>query len=584
MSARQLLPFVFAALLAGCARPPAPPRFDRFQVGDGALPVALELPHGLPLDKPMVVPTQGVPVQLRFTGTPGARYRCAVYHLNTSYAFPVIGADGAAHPLALENFIGADSLPFATAQADANGAVELALQVRLRSDPRNEFPLVPGARDPRVGDYALLAVAVPEEAFSTGMVPEGVRDLRQRVHGAFMDPFHFWLHGPGRDIAGVLMERKENALRVVARPDPARGVLNCGTSAADLQAFIHHIDPGSRFDNIPVIADVAGNGFTPRQYDSAWSFTPRAAWVSTLPSVAAEPCTTVRYDSVLQCLELRNPAATADQRVKQNTGTGTVRPFTYGRFLVHAQLPALLNDSDLWNGLTNAVWLIGSDSITGQRRPCAGGYRVYSTGPEGGTRRTRTAYSEIDFEVMKGMPLCPERGFPPIYPQPVADPADPTRWRRALPAEVLAQRGRVAVACTNWDLACPDPPAFNIGCHDVAYGGQLFAAHRWDKDYRALTQKSMELDSTLFGPGGCWFVIDWRPTEIIWRIGPDPDHLRVVGYMNAEVTAVPDAPMSLVVTQEFHNTAWWPGAPYEQGGIPFPARDLVGRVYTMRVE
>jgi hypothetical protein len=584
MNVRTLASILCATLLAACGMQQGPVRFDELVVGDGRLPVELELPHGLALSQAMVLPDEGIPVRLRFTGTPGARYRCAVYHLNTTYAFPLVDEAGRAHPFATENFMGADTLPFTTVRADEAGRVEHTMLVRLRSDPRHEFPQMPAARDPRTGSYALLAVAVPGDAFAEGNVPEAISDLRIRRHGTFADPFHYWLHGDGARLPGVRVQRVDDAIRLHARPDPARGVLNCGTAMADLQAFIHHIDPASRFDNIPVIADVAGNGFTPRQHDSAWCFTPRDAWVPTLPSVSADPCSTVRYDTAAHALELRNPAASAGRMIKQNTGAGTVRPFTYGRFVVHARLPALLNDSDLWNGLTNAVWLIGSDSLTGQRRACTGGYRVYSMGSTDGQRRERTAYSEIDFEIMKGMPLCPERSFPPIYPQPVADPSDPTRWRRSLPAEVLAQRGRVAVACTNWDLACPDPPDFAIGCHDVAYEGRQFPAHRWDRDYRALTQKSMEPDSSLFGPQGCWFVIDWRPTEIIWRIGPDLEHLRVVGYMNDRVTAVPNAPMSLVVTQEFHNTAWWPGSPYEQGGIPFPAKDLVGRVFSLRVE
>jgi hypothetical protein len=140
------------------------------------------------------------------------------------------------------------------------------------------------------------------------------------------------------------------------------------------------------------------------------------------------------------------------------------------------------------------------------------------------------------------------------------------------------------VACTNWDLACPDPPHFAIGCHDVLYNGQAFAAHRWDRDYRAVTQKSIEADDALFGPNGYWFEITWRPEEIIWRIGPSPEELRVVGYMNSSMTSVPNTPMSLVISQEFHNTRWWPGSPYEQGCVPFPSKDLVGRVFEVRVE
>ncbi|MBK9759868.1 MAG: hypothetical protein IPO90_07850 [Flavobacteriales bacterium] len=113
---------------------------------------------------------------------------------------------------------------------------------------------------------------------------------------------------------------------------------------------------------------------------------------------------------------------------------------------MHARLSPLLNDSDLWNGLTNAIWLIGSDERTGQRRACAGGYRPYGSDTSSAYRVPYSGYAEIDFEIMKGMPLCPERSFPPIYPQQVTDRNDPRSWLRVLPLEVQQQRGKVAVA------------------------------------------------------------------------------------------------------------------------------------------
>ena len=148
----------------------------------------------------------------------------------------------------------------------------------------------------------------------------------------------------------------------------------------------------------------------------------------------------------------------------------------------------------------------------------------------------------------------------------------------------MAQHGQVTVACTNWDLACADPPHFGIGCQDLVLEGNVFTSHRWDRDYRAITQKRMEADDELFGPNGYWFEIDWRPTEIFWRIGPTLDDMRIVGYMNSSMTSIPDVPMRLAITQEFHDTAWWPGSPYEQRGIPFPARDLVGRIFEVRID
>ena len=42
--------------------------------------------------------------------------------------------------------------------------------------------------------------------------------------------------------------------------------------------------------------------------------------------------------------------------------------------------------------------------------------------------------------------------------------------------------------------------------------------------------------------------------------------------------------MLLIVTQEYHNTKWWPGTPYAQENIPFPANDIPGEIYDLTIE
>jgi hypothetical protein len=585
---------LFALLLAGCA--PQAEEHGRIHTitigmnaGEGHAPIELMMPGGLAETTTVTLPDTGIPVSFTVTpgnGVAGERYYYAVYYRNESYKFNESTAEGTQHPFAEENFYGCalgQSGAFTpTDRVAPEEDLRITTDLVLRSDPREEVPGVPSGRDPRVGEYALLVVAVPESAFAG--LPEAVRDIRKKENGHYVEPWWYWLHGPGAHVPGAVVGTVPRALRLRCSPDPARGIAQCGSGAADFEQFLNHIDPASRFNNIPVVADVLANDFTPRDHDSAMCFTTQDRWVSTLTSVAANPCATVRYDSSLHALEIRNPSCADGVLRKENVGVATRRRFTYGRFLVHAQLSPLVNDSDLWNGLTNAIWLIGSDERAGMRRRCDGGYRPYGSDTSIQMRVPNSCYAEIDFEIMKGMPLCPERSFPPIYPQQVADATHTNAWLRKLPTEVTQQRGNVSVACTNWDLACPDPPAFAIGCQDVRLSDQVFTAHRWDKDYRAITEKSMEPDDELFGPNGYWFEIDWRPEEIIWRIGPSPEKLRAVGYMNSSMTSIPNVPMQLVVTQEFHNTDWWPGAPYAQGGIPFPAKDLVGRVLEVRVE
>ena len=133
-------------------------------------------------------------------------------------------------------------------------------------------------------------------------------------------------------------------------------------------------------------------------------------------------------------------------------------------------------------------------------------------------------------------------------------------------------------------MACPDPEGFDVGCHDIKFRNETFSSHRWDHWYRAVTQKTYASDDELFGGDYFYFEIEWRPEEIIWRIGPEPDRMRVVGYMNDRMTSVPNNQMCLIITQEFHNTKWWPGSPFDQAYIPFPANDIKGEILEVVIE
>ena len=153
-----------------------------------------------------------------------------------------------------------------------------------------------------------------------------------------------------------------------------------------------------------------------------------------------------------------------------------------------------------------------------------------------------------------------------------------------MPEDITNSDDKITVACTNWDMACHSPINFASGCSGIMHNGQTFQSQRWDDNYRALTQKVLEPDSELFRGDHYWFQIDWRPDEIIWRIGPELDQLREVGYMDSTITSISDVQMQLIVTQEFHNTKWWPGSPYDQGYIPFAAKVYKGVIQDVIIE
>ena len=106
---------------------------------------------------------------------------------------------------------------------------------------------------------------------------------------------------------------------------------------------------------------------------------------------------------------------------------------------------------------------------------------------------------------------------------------------------------------------------------------------RWYDLYKALTIKS-PISNDFFKEDYYYYEIEWRPTEIIWRVGPSPEEMVVVGYMNDEYTAIPNNQMLCIVTQEYHYSEWWPPIVFEQGLIPYNKTDIEGRVYEIVIE
>jgi len=60
--------------------------------------------------------------------------------------------------------------------------------------------------------------------------------------------------------------------------------------------------------------------------------------------------------------------------------------------------------------------------------------------------------------------------------------------------------------------------------------------------------------------------------------------LKVVAYIDANYTAIPNNQMVVVVTQEWHYADWWPNTPFKQDFIPYPKKDLVGKILEIEIE
>jgi hypothetical protein len=124
---------------------------------------------------------------------------------------------------------------------------------------------------------------------------------------------------------------------------------------------------------------------------------------------------------------------------------------------------------------------------------------------------------------------------------------------------------------------------FASGINKIPYMNKEYEAMRWTDLYKALTTKS-PISNDVFKEDYYYYEIEWRPEEIIWRVGPSPDEMVVVGYMNDAYTAIPNNQMLCIVTQEYHYSEWWPPIVFEQGLIPYNKNDIEGRVYEIVIE
>ncbi len=548
-------------------------------------------------------------------------YSYKIYYQNESYKFPEIDSlTGKEHEYSSENFYGSwddSAYEFKTTEAiPADGQFHMVNDsIRIVGNPRNEELCFDNGvnkrwkRNPRVGIYGFMLAVSLSDSTSLNSLPAYIKNICLKDGEAYQSPYYYFKYGNGSRLKTALVQTSKTSLKVIARPDLGSGIYikgghfnvdtldaysksDCASDTglqrtAAFAQFIHYIDASTNLENIPEIRDVLHDGYTKREYNWNRSFYSREELISTTPRTASVPCQTVYSDPVNKKIIIHNPKSEPGKWEKENVGIISRHGMSYGKIRVKAKLTELLNKDNMWNGLTNAIWMINQEGEGdwNLRRACRKeGYMSTYWGGRNDKRVDRVGYSEIDFEILKTPAYCPERNFPPVYKLPVPNPNDEAAWNVPWPEEITAHDADITVACTNWDMACWEPEKFGVGCNPISYKGQTFDMHRWDHWYRALTEKTYAPDDSLFGSDYYYFEIEWKPTEIIWRIGPEADRMRVVGYMNDKVTSIPNNQMVLIITQEFHNTKWWPGSPYQQSNIPFPLNDIFGEILEVIIE
>jgi hypothetical protein len=559
--------------------------------------------------------------QIKNTGLTPKKFFYKIYYQNESYKFPEIEQDDSSrqHPYAHENFYGSwenNKEGFReTPEIPADGKFhEVTGTFRIRGNPRDEQLFFASnvneywKRNPRTGKYSFLLTVVNADADKSN-IPAYMVDLSAIADSSYINPYYYFLFGPGKDNPMVLKLSSTDTLFVKAQIPLDAGIYispanfdsaknsqyflsRCGQNShlyktAVFNQFIHFIDSSSAFENIPVVDDVLNGDYTLTDYNWDKAFHSKDEMVRIMPQIAECPCEEINVDTNKQSVSIINKATTWGKWEKQNIGIITRHGFSYGTYTVKVKLTELLNKYGMWDGLTNAIWLITqSPESWNARRSCENqGYIPdYYGGGKNAKRASKISYSEIDFEILKTDPYCPEYIYPPAYAHPLANPYNVANWNIPYPEDGENSKDQIMVCCTNWDMACPQPENFDVGCQDVKSPYGIFQAHRWDNWYKAITEKTPASDDALFGSKYYYFQIIWKPEEIIWKIGPEKDKLQTVGYMNSTMTSIPNNQMLLVISQEFHSTAWWPGSPFLQSNIPFPAADLKGEVFEITIE
>lgn len=451
--------------------------------------------------------------------------------------------------------------------------------------PNNRFE-----RNPRVGEYSFLLVVTPVENLKN--IPDYIKDISKTKNDTFVNPYYFFGKQASKDNQ-IFVSYLNNGIKVIAKPPLNRGIyiedkyLRSDTSYyskyvnhsrllqknSAIQYHENFKQSSELIKNIPFLSNDFNDNYTLADYTKniEKSDFNRTNIFITSPQKHGE---TYGYDSLNNRIWFNNPKSTPHNLHKESIGLRTRHGLSYGKYTFKLKLPKLLNKNNIWTGLTNAIWLITEDSLSWNNRRATKdsvwtkGYMPYYGAGKTEKRVKQISYSEIDFEIVKAAQYWPKTSYPDKKERPEPD----------------SNKDKVMVTCTNWDMANREPTDFGVGVNKIKYKNNEFNIHRWDHWYNALTSKVPVKDDEIFGGDYYYFQLEWTPSEIIWRIGPEKNKLFIVGYMNDKVTNIPNNQMLCTITQEYHLSRYWPNAPFLQENIPFIGEDNVGYLYSIEIE
>lgn len=445
-------------------------------------------------------------------------------------------------------------------------------------------------RNPRMGKYSAMLVVCTEADLNN--IPEYVKDITQTHNDKYVNPFQYYLYGEGKNLKNTKVIVDTNFIVLKSKIDLAKGIfinkaeqqneqfytnlnVDCNDGqnkfrTAQVEQFFHTEIRDFGLNTVPIIADVLGNEYAINDYNEAEKNFQESQMVKDYIRSSNCPCKTVSVNKKEKSIQIYNPKSDNIANAhKENVGIKTRVGYTYGKFTAKIKFPPLINKTNVWTGLTNAFWMLYQDKNKwNYRRVSKTGYTEKGSYAADAPRMPDTYYSEIDFEIVKTSKYWPENYYNKKNP----------------PIEDAKNNRDVVVGLTNWDLCNKDPKNYFHGIDTIVHGNKNYEALRWADYYQALTSRQGVSNDEMFNGDFYYFQIEWNPTEIIWRIGPDKGHMREIGFMNEDVTSIPNNQMIMIVTQEYHLSSWWPPIPFKQEYIPFLKKDMVGKIYDFEIE
>lgn len=450
-------------------------------------------------------------------------------------------------------------------------------------------------RNPRMGEYEFLLVIISEDELKS--IPASLRDISQvdDLHQTYLNPFYYFderNYIPNNK--GSFVIKTEPLLKASIRLSGKNGIyidplklrspsinrdfysdkinsFKKGFNQAEFEQYFHVINKEYELRNVPVIANVIEDEYGQRTFNRNKIKYPEIDRRVSHTQITDSPGRSVSVNEENYAINISNPGNEfVDNASKENVGVASRIGMTYGKWTGKIRFPKIINDSNVWNGLTCAFWLF-SDAMGewNSRDVCQNkGYLAKGAKKYSEDRSPKTSYSEIDIEIVKTSKYWPKTSYGGV---------------EDFPKDTPHENHNLTVTTTNWDLACPDPPKFHQGLKAIEYAGKTFEPHRWDWWYQAATTKYEYPHDKAVGKD-LFYQIEWKPNEIIWRIGETKDKMEVIGYLNDEYSKIPNNQMIAIVTQEFHYSLWWPLAPYDQDNVPYPKDDINGVVHYLEVE